>query len=932
MRFIEKEFGIPKANQVILRAEDGKQLEPHMNLSDFLEKDHTIYIFNTNAEQGDVSCDDFEVICPPDLENYDWDEIGLRSFNELDEAYLNMKEKFELDTGLTNKYESMMAVFNDVRSEMNLIKKETMKLERQKESEFVVKKNLMGYYEDKKKKLDESFSQMKVKINSFADLLENFEEQINKLAKIEIHPNLCERGKKYLIDYFDINKLRSNKLIYEKNQLKIKQKCQEMETEIMQYDEQLKKIEESIPKHHEEILQLVSEEEFKFNTIYKKILQTFNKLVESHGRIIAPVYFNNFLNFAWDANALKLESISQSLKQIKAQLENYLKDNAMRLRNFVSDVANIQLIIRGKLQNKHTVFRTLVEKHERDIFNLEVITEFPSVYHISMDEIQRRYQSKTECLTILNILQNFIHAENKKREEFFNKYSVYLPKYFCPTLAKSFPSINFDYLQKLVNQDESFLVDEDMVHVSKSHGSGSADVIKILKSFNNSIQAKELKIKELENSLKTTQENLKKFEQHTKQNFDLIDIGSLMKKYGLEERFTGAMKQFDKECEAKMMKLNQRLDALNLEKIKNLSEILKDIKSEILGEEGSSEDVETKEGIIELLRGMKQGFKIELDQANESSNALRMQIEDRDANMKRIADEIEEINAQKHDLEAQVDRLDEEMKQMQSQSKYAEYEITGLADQLRTKEDQVIELFQIMQEKERRIADLEAQVKEGEGLLEFTKESCSIGEKIISNCKTQIMNLWETLADKENQITQLIKSNNELTAQFKEASKKNEYLLENDGRQNDQIDHLVGEFGDAIINMYISLFGKKAEESLKRDCFDLGEICMIMIDFIKSSMIKVDDLTLGDRVIGVKIPSTKSHYHIIYKDAHINNILYTYQAPQDYGNVIIGTIKSLNAGEESREMKELFKKYELNEVADVELVSVEKQEFLVREN
>ena len=80
--------------------------------------------------------------------------------------------------------------------------------------------------------------------------------------------------------------------------------------------------------------------------------------------------------------------------------------------------------------------------------------------------------------------------------------------------------------------------------------------------------------------------------------------------------------------------------------------------------------------------------------------------------------------------------------------------------------------------------------------------------------------------------------------------------------------------------MYISLFGKKAEESLKRDCFDIGEICEIIIDFIKCSMIKVDDLTLGDRVIGVKIPGTKSHYHIIYKDAHSNNILYTYQAPQ----------------------------------------------------
>lgn len=64
---------------------------------------------------------------------------------------------------------------------MNMLRKEATKLERQKDSELVVKKNLMGYYEDKKKRLDESFSQMKIKINSFANLLENFEEQINKV-------------------------------------------------------------------------------------------------------------------------------------------------------------------------------------------------------------------------------------------------------------------------------------------------------------------------------------------------------------------------------------------------------------------------------------------------------------------------------------------------------------------------------------------------------------------------------------------------------------------------------------------------------------------------------------------------------------------------------------------------------------------------------
>lgn len=83
----------------------------------------------------------------------------------------------------------------------------------------------------------------------------------------------------------------------------------------------------------------------------------------------------------------------------------------------MSDVANIQLIIQGKLYNKHTVFRSLVEKHEKDIFNLEAIVQFPQTYQASIDEIQRRYMAKRECLTILNILENFISSENKMREE-----------------------------------------------------------------------------------------------------------------------------------------------------------------------------------------------------------------------------------------------------------------------------------------------------------------------------------------------------------------------------------------------------------------------------------------------------------------------------------------------------------------------------------
>lgn len=93
------------------------------------------------------------------------------------------------------------------------------------------------------------------------------------------------------------------------------------------------------------------------------------------------------------------------------------KDNAKKLKTLVSDIANIQIIIRGKLQNKHTVFRTLVEKHEKDLFNLEAIVEFPVVYSASIEEIQRRFKAKNDCLMILNFLENFVSAENKKRTE-----------------------------------------------------------------------------------------------------------------------------------------------------------------------------------------------------------------------------------------------------------------------------------------------------------------------------------------------------------------------------------------------------------------------------------------------------------------------------------------------------------------------------------
>ena len=74
-----------------------------------------------------------------------------------------------------------------------------------------------------------------------------------------MNPLLSVNGKKYLIDYFDVNKLQANKTQYLNNQstkiyfwvlihkVKIVSKSEEMQKEMTEYDQQLKNIDENIP-------------------------------------------------------------------------------------------------------------------------------------------------------------------------------------------------------------------------------------------------------------------------------------------------------------------------------------------------------------------------------------------------------------------------------------------------------------------------------------------------------------------------------------------------------------------------------------------------------------------------------------------------------------------------------------------------------------
>jgi hypothetical protein len=64
-----------------------------------------------------------------------------------------------------------------------------------------------------------------------------------------------------------------------------------------------------------------------------------------------------------------------------------------------------------------TIFETLVEKHEKDIFNFEILEKFPTVYQKSLDEILRRNSAIKIHEELLDVFEKYIDNENWLRHE-----------------------------------------------------------------------------------------------------------------------------------------------------------------------------------------------------------------------------------------------------------------------------------------------------------------------------------------------------------------------------------------------------------------------------------------------------------------------------------------------------------------------------------
>lgn len=76
--------------------------------------------------------------------------------------------------------------------------------------------------------------------------------------------------------------------------------------------------------------------------------------------------------------------------------------------------------------------------------------------------------------------------------------------------------------------------------------------------------------------------------------------------------------------------------------------------------------------------------------------------------------------------------------------------------------------------------------------------------------------------------------------------------------------------------------GKYGEELLMTKPIDLKDIMAEIPRVIKGSMVKIQDLIPGDKVLGIRIPGSEGLYQIIQREDNNYNVLYLYKAKEEY--------------------------------------------------
>ena len=367
-------------------------------------------------------------------------------------------------------------------------------------------------------------------------------------------------------------------------------------------------------------------------------------------------------------------------------------------------------------------------------------------------------------------------------------------------LAKGFPNINFEYLHKVVNQEESFLVKESSSNDAKTHEAG--EVLRLLKSFGSNIETKDAKILELENTLRLQNEEIKKSREELKpNNFDKDDISRYLGSINFQEQVDSAIRDVTKKCNEQILSLTGRIDTLQTEKVDALEQMLGEVAQEIRSEIPEGEKKSLKELLKEMRRIAQDRFErlgVELEKKEVEKNQVLIDLRGRESELERLEEEKEALVQEKIKSEEAIAVLTDRVVGMEIVEHNLEQINSYLRKNSEANQEMISSLMKDLETKEIEAKALALEMENQNQLHNMTSDVIDQNNKTIAECKNQIGTLWEKLAENENQTVSL---------QKKLAIERDlvQVLLQ----KNDQLEKLISEKDKMLANDHEALMEKE---------------------------------------------------------------------------------------------------------------------------
>jgi len=90
-------------------------------------------------------------------------------------------------------------------------------------------------------------------------------------------------------------------------------------------------------------------------------------------------------------------------------------------------VNSLQSDIKNRLISEIETLSNVLDKHNSGVKNLEMISNFPSVYENCLEEIRRRNKFKKDFESLVEFMETITVEENRKRAEFAEQYEGLTP-------------------------------------------------------------------------------------------------------------------------------------------------------------------------------------------------------------------------------------------------------------------------------------------------------------------------------------------------------------------------------------------------------------------------------------------------------------------------------------------------------------------------